>query len=144
APVQTVTRSFTLTIQPPGTLIFNSSFDAEPLGPLATEPNTDPLPLTRPTSIIRDGTATVDVIAPALGFTTRSVRLDGTPFNLASAAFFNPIQYFSGQARIGWSSSIAAVPPADATGNIIGLSAVAATESFPEIFTLSYDPSGAF
>jgi len=138
-PAQVATRALSLAVR---FSIFVASFDSEPLGPLATEPNTNPLPLSRPTVIIRDEGGIVDVVAPTLGFTTRSMLLDGTPGNLANASFFNPVQFFSGQAVIQWRSSIAAIPPSDASGRI-GVFVEANDDNvLKDVWTITYEPSG--
>ncbi len=119
-----------------GQTIFQANFDSEPLGPLVTQSNF---------YMIRDGDARVDVIAPGYGFSTPSLLIDGTPYNLASFAFYNrPQQLFSGKAIVEWSSAISALPPADASRKI-GIAFVAETTTdMPGILWLTYEPSGNF
>jgi hypothetical protein len=122
--------------------IFTATFDSQPLGPLATQPKTDPQPLELPSVILRDSDLDqVSAANPVGDFTTRVMLLDSTPGTLADAAFFNPVQYTSGKYSVSWDSLVTQTP-----GDRFGAAIVLASNngSEPSIFEMSYDPSGAF
>ncbi len=84
----------------------DADFNGEHLGALRTQDATDPLPHVVPTWIIRDSTAKVDVIDGAGDLRSKPVLVASTPNNLASMAFFNPVQLESGRARLSWDAFV--------------------------------------
>lgn len=128
--------------------VFDADFDAEPLGPLGLQPNTDPLPLALPTSIINDSPGAgdfVQVVAAAGDLTDKPVMIDSTPGNLVSAAFYNPRQFTSGIAHISWDGLLMGDSPAT-TGNSGARFVVAQNDggSFEGIFRLTYAEGNVF
>ncbi len=97
-------------LNPASGAIYEADFNAQPLGLLSEQPNTDPLPLYLPTSVYTFGISTVDVVASAGDLLNKPVLLDSVPGYLASAAFYNPSQYSSGAFRISWDSLVLSTP----------------------------------
>ena len=86
--------------------IYDANFDSQPLGTLATQPRTDPLPLRLPTSIIQNANCTVNAVSSAGDLTSKPVLLSSVPGGLASATFCNPTQYTTGSYRVSWDSLV--------------------------------------
>lgn len=134
----------TLAIPAQAVLIFDADFNAEPLGPLTTQSNGDPLPLHLPTTIIRDPGCTADVVASAGNLTQKPVLLDAVPTYLSSVAFYNPVQFVAGNYRVSWDSLVMTMPvdPRQDQGQV---AIVANNGGFLEgIWQLKYDTDGAF
>ena len=86
-----------------GQAIFNADFDAQPLGPLGTQPYTDPTPLSLPHAIIRDDpSCRADVVASAGNLASRPVHIAGSASGLTSLAFANPTLIDSGRWRVSF------------------------------------------
>jgi hypothetical protein len=87
----------------PAATIFNANFDNQPLGPLATEPNTDPTPLGLPDFIIRDdGSCRVDVVSSAGNLANNCLDIQGDAAGLSAAGFANPTTLVSGQYQVSF------------------------------------------
>ncbi|HXJ75354.1 MAG TPA: hypothetical protein VNM37_21040, partial [Candidatus Dormibacteraeota bacterium] len=89
-------------------VIFNASFNDQPLGPLATGSPPD-----LPQSIITDTGATVEVVASAGDLTDQPVVLHSVPGSLACAAFYSPSVLIAGDWRLSWDSLVLDTPADD-------------------------------
>jgi hypothetical protein len=127
-----------------GVVIYDADFDEERVGPLSTQPNTDPLPLNLPTNTIRDAECRVDVVASAGNLSNKPVLLDSVPGGLASAAFYNPSELTSSQWQISWDSLVLRTPieGQQEQGNV---HIVAEWQGhLPCVWGLRYNPYGDF
>jgi hypothetical protein len=124
--------------------IIDATFDAQPLGPLQTQPHTSPQPLSLPAVILRDTASDRVDVANAVGnFTSKVLLLDATPGNLAAAGFYNPVQYTNGIYSISWDSLITQ-PAIGIAGNFVALVSETSELGAPVIIGIAYDPSGSF
>jgi hypothetical protein len=122
--------------------IIDATFDTQPLGPLGTQPRTDPLPLRLPGFIIRDTQFDrVDAANPVGDFSSRVMLLDATAGNLSDATFFNPVQYTQGKYSVSWDSLVTQAPVGIYQAGVI---LADFNGGAPSIVGLWYDPSGAF
>jgi hypothetical protein len=118
-----------------GQIIYNATFNSQPLGPLATGSPPD-----LPKSIITDPGATVNLVASAGDLTDRPVVLHSVPDSLACAAFYNPSLLSSGDWRVSWDSLVLGAAVEDSLDQPnIQLGANAAT-----VWGIKYVPSGQF
>ena len=124
--------------------IYDADFNSESLGPLQTQPYTDPLPLYLPSGVIRDTSGTVDVVTSAGDLLNKPVLLDSVPGSLVSTAFINPSEYSSGLWHVSWDSLVLSMPvdTRDEQGNmgIVYLDGSFATSTWG----LKYDTDGSF
>lgn len=124
--------------------IYDADFNSQPLGPLQTQPYTDPLPLYLPSGVIRDTGGTVDVVASAGDLLNKPVLIDSVPGSLAAAAFFNPSEYSSGLWHVSWDSLVLSMPvdarPEQGNVGIVYLDGSHLTS----IWGLKYDTDGSF
>ena len=134
----------TLAIPAQAVLVYDADFNAQPLGPLTTQSNGDPLPLHLPTGIIRDSGCTADVVASAGDLTNKPVLLNAVPHGLSSVGFFNPVQFTVGDYQVSWDSLVMTMPidPRPDQGQV----AIAANNggSLESIWRLKYDTDGTF
>ncbi len=91
-------------------VIFDADFNDQPLGPLAVQAKTDPLPLELPTDVIRDSGCTVDVSASEGDLTEKPVLLGPVAGGLASASFHNPTASSAGLWTVSWDSLVLDMP----------------------------------
>jgi hypothetical protein len=91
-------------------VIFDADFNDQPLGPLAVQAKTDPLPLELPTDVIRDSGCTVDVSASEGDLTEKPVLLGPVAGGLASASFHNPTVSSAGLWTVSWDSLVLDMP----------------------------------
>src|SRR5215472_8648115 len=126
-----------------GAIIFQNNFDSLPLGPIGTQPNTNPLPLSLPTATLTDSSSdTVNVVGPTLGLTTQSVEFSSVAGQLAAASFINPTASASGEFLIQWTSVVSSLA-ASTNGAPPGV-LMDVNGSGGILFVMSYDPSGQF
>ena len=68
--------------------LYDANFNAEQLGPISTQPPTDPLPLMLPSRLIEDAPASIDVVTSAGSLTDQPVLIVSAIGALASASFY--------------------------------------------------------
>jgi len=122
----------------------DADFDGQSLGPVLTQPATDPLPHTLPTGVIRDAAGKVDVIEGRGDLKRKPVLLASAPTDLASMAFYNPVQITSGKAILNWDALVDVVVGAPMKPTGTGFVLVEQRNSLLEsVLIISYKNKGS-
>jgi hypothetical protein len=126
--------------------IFNANFDAQPLGPLGTEPATDPMPLGLPDFIIRDdASCRADVVPSAGNLINKPLDIHGSALGLTSLEFANPTLIESGQWHVGFDwVALTANNDSEARQNQFDIAAFSEDDGYVVSFGLKFDTTGHY